>query len=172
MSRNAMTVPQRTRGFTLIEIMVGLAIMAFLLLMAMPSFKVHLLDTKIRGAAQSYYDGAQLARSEALRRNQDVTLTLSGLNRAWDVAQGGNTIYNKSEEAAANLTVQANVTSVTFNGTGEASVANTVQFQSGNTAECIAGNGSQRCLNVIISTGGQVRMCDPTVTEAGDNRKC
>ena len=172
MSRNAMTVPQRTRGFTLIEIMVGLAIMAFLLLMAMPSFKVHLLDTKIRVAAQSYYDGAQLARSEALRRNQDVTLTLSGLNRAWAVAQGGNTIYNKSAEAAEQLSVLASATSVTFNGLGEASVANTVEFQPGNDSACIGGNGSQRCLNVLISTGGQVRMCDPTITDAGDNRKC
>jgi hypothetical protein len=31
-----------------------------------------------------------------------------------------------------------------------------------------------RCLNVVVSRGGQVKMCDPAVpvTAIGDTRKC
>lgn len=169
----AMSRRGRARGFTLIELMVGMGITAFLLMMVMPSIQAYLLDTKIRVAAQAYYDGAQLARSEALRRNQSVVLTLSDSNRAWDVTVGSVNVATKSAEAAATLTVGATVSAVTFNGLGEASESNVVTFQPGaGGSACLAGNGSQRCLNVLVSPGGQIRICDPSISTAGDNRKC
>lgn len=172
MSRNSMAMREPERGFTLIELMVGLGIMAFLLLMAMPGIQGQLMDTKIRVAAQSYHDGAQMARSEALRRTQDVNLSLSDSNRAWDVAVGGTTVASKSAEAASTLTVQASASLVTFNSRGEASANNMVDFMPANADSCLASGGSRRCLRVLISTGGQVRLCDPTVSADGDNRKC
>lgn len=33
-------------------------------------------------------------------------------------------------------------------------------------------DGTMRCLRINISTGGEVRMCDPAVTDATDPRKC
>jgi type IV fimbrial biogenesis protein FimT len=33
-------------------------------------------------------------------------------------------------------------------------------------------NGTMRCLRIDISTGGEVKMCDPAVTDATDPRKC
>lgn len=35
-----------------------------------------------------------------------------------------------------------------------------------------ATNGTMRCLRIDISTGGEVKMCDPAVTDATDPRKC
>ncbi|TDS76708.1 GspH/FimT family pseudopilin [Comamonas sp. JUb58] len=164
-------VVKRAEGFTLLELLVGIGIIAFLLLMVMPSIRVYLLDTKIRAAAQAYYDGAQQARAEALRRNSDVTISLSDSNRAWSIVTGGTTIASKPAESAALLSITASVADVTFNGLGNASAANTVQFMPGDTAQCLA-SGPQRCLNILVSQGGQVRLCDPTVTTDGDNRKC
>lgn len=163
--------PRRAHGFTLLELLVGIGIIAFLLLMAMPSIQVFLLDTKIRAAAQAYYDGAQQARSEALRRNTDVSISLSDSNRGWSIATGGTTILVKAPESAARLTVTALATEVTFNGLGNASAANTVKFMPGAASQCLA-SGPQRCLQVQVSQGGQVRLCDPSITTAGDNRKC
>ena len=174
MSGRSMIQIRRTRGFTLIELMVGLGITAFLLMMVMPSIKVYLLDTKIRVAAQSYYDGAQMARSEALRRNSPVDITLNTSNQGWAVVAGGATIASKAAEAASILTVQASETTITFDAEGMASKSNTVQFLpgSGSGSACLATTGSQRCMNVQVSTGGQVRICDPSVSTDGDNRKC
>ena len=166
----AMRPPER--GFTLIELLVAMGIMAFLLLMAMPSINTYLLDTRIRVTAQSYYDGAQLARTEALRRNADVVITLTNSNRGWSVNSGGGSIAAKSAEAAEKLTVKADAMMVTFNALGAASADNTVQFLPVNENSCLAAGGVQRCLNVLVSRGGQVRLCDPSITTAGDNRKC
>ena len=172
MSGRSLIQIRRTRGFTLIELMVGLGITAFLLMMVMPSIKVYLLDTKIRVAAQSYYDGAQMARSEALRRNSPVNITLNNSNQGWAVTVGGTTVASKSAEAASILTIQATETTVTFDAEGMASKDNTVQFLPGSAGTCLVANGSQRCMNVLVSTGGQVRICDPSVSTSGDNRKC
>lgn len=161
---------RRQRGFTLLELMVGLGITAFLLLMSLPSAKTYLVDTKIRTAAQSYRDGAQLARAEALRRNGDVTITLTG--GSWTVTASGETVASQAAESTSTLTVQAQKASVIFNSMGMASVDNLVQFKAQGENACQP-NGPQRCLNVAISRGGLVRLCDPDPNLlAGDNRKC
>ena len=51
----------RAGGFSLIELTVGIGIMAIILVMLMPSIRTYLVDTRIRTAAQAYYDGAQMA---------------------------------------------------------------------------------------------------------------
>lgn len=37
---------------------------------------------------------------------------------------------------------------------------------------CAADGGDMRCLRVVATAGGLVRMCDPAVTAAGDPRRC
>lgn len=159
------------QGFTLVELMVGLALTVFLLLLAMPSASTYILDSKIRTGAQAYYDGAQLARAEALRRNADVGLNLTDSGRGWSVTAGETQIASKAEESASSLTVESEQDTVTFDSHGRTSGALDVNFKPSNTG-CIEDGGAQRCLRVAISPGGQVRMCDPSVDAEGDNRKC
>ncbi len=166
-----MRTPRSTQGFTLVELMVGLALTVFLLLLAIPSVTVYLLDSKIRAAAQAYYDGAQLARAEALRRNAYVALGLTDSGRGWKVTVGDDHIASKPEESATALTVEAEQETVTFDSYGRTPQATVVNFKPTN-AGCLEDSGTQRCLRVVISQGGQVRMCDPAIGEEGDNRKC
>jgi type IV fimbrial biogenesis protein FimT len=65
------------RGVTLIELMIGMTIISCLLLVGMPSFTSWIQDLQIRGAAESIQSGLLLARSEAIRRNRTVQLTLA-----------------------------------------------------------------------------------------------
>jgi type IV fimbrial biogenesis protein FimT len=37
---------------------------------------------------------------------------------------------------------------------------------------CQADGGDMRCLRIVVTTGGQVRMCDPAVEAVGDPRRC
>ncbi|HZW11982.1 MAG TPA: GspH/FimT family pseudopilin [Noviherbaspirillum sp.] len=69
------------RGFTLIEMMISIAILAVLLGLAAPGFQTFIRNTQIRTTADSLQAGMQLARSEALRRNARVSFWLvSGID--------------------------------------------------------------------------------------------
>jgi len=86
---------------TLIELMVGLAILALVLFVAVPSFGIFLQNSQIRNAAGSVLNGLELARNEAIRRNTPVrfqfvsnltaTCTLSTTSLAWVVSQADPT---------------------------------------------------------------------------------
>jgi len=63
-------------GFTLIELMIGLAIAAILLVLAMPGYSTWIADSQIRNAAESIASGLRYAQAEAIRQNSTVQFTL------------------------------------------------------------------------------------------------
>jgi len=81
-----MLIP-RQRGLTLLELMMGLTMMALLLALGVPSYTSWIRNTHNRTAAESVLNGLQMARNEAVRRNTLVrfTLTDSGGTVAWNV---------------------------------------------------------------------------------------
>jgi len=60
------------RGFTLIELMVTIAVFAILIMLALPSFSVWTSNMRIRGAAEAVQNGIQLARQTAIAHNTQV----------------------------------------------------------------------------------------------------
>ena len=67
----------RTAGFSLIELMIGLAIAGLLLVLAMPSYSVWIADGQIRNAAESIASGMRYAQSQAVARNSAVAFILT-----------------------------------------------------------------------------------------------
>lgn len=183
------------QGFTLVEMLVGLGLTVFFMLMTLPSASAYLSDARIRAAAQAYYSGAQLARAEAVRRNAEVRLLLTDDPRAskptasvdalgwvllagpqgvdWSTFEGAEWVDSKDPQEArtTGLRVAANEAVVQFDGQGAASVNQVVKFLGPATDACYP-QGPARCLHVVISPGGQVRLCDPGISNNGDNRKC
>jgi len=67
---------KRSQGFSLIELMTVLAIFAVLLLLVTPSVASWMVNLRIRNTADAMERGLQLARQEAVRRNQNVSFWL------------------------------------------------------------------------------------------------
>jgi type IV fimbrial biogenesis protein FimT len=65
------------RGVTLVELMIGLAILGVLLGIGLPMFSAFLANSKVRNATEALNSGLTLARSEAMRRNRNVEFMLT-----------------------------------------------------------------------------------------------
>lgn len=66
-----------TRGVTLIELMIGIALLAMLVTVGLPSLGAWIGNSKVRNAAEGLQTGLSLARTEAMRRNQNVEFVLT-----------------------------------------------------------------------------------------------
>ena len=66
----------RSAGFTLVELLIGLAIAALLVMLAMPGYSTWVADAQIRNAAESIASGLHYAQAEAIRQNSTVEFTL------------------------------------------------------------------------------------------------
>lgn len=71
-----------SRGVTLVELMVVLALLVFLLMAVIPSVSAWIRNTQIRNVATSIQLGLQRARAEAMRRNETVRFSLVRLSNS------------------------------------------------------------------------------------------
>ncbi len=68
-------LPRRLAGgFTLVELMVTVAVIAILAVVAMPSMTAITNNSRLNGQAEELVASMQLARAEAIRRNARVTV--------------------------------------------------------------------------------------------------
>lgn len=65
---------RRERGFTLVELMVTLAVAIVLLVIAVPSFRSLTLSNKLTTAANDVVNAINVARMEAIKRNANTQL--------------------------------------------------------------------------------------------------
>ena len=162
-------------GFSLVELMVTVAVLSVLMVLAVPSFTEWIQNSRIRTAAESVQNGVQLARAEAVRRNARVEFALVGTSGGWVVrfAGGGATIQARSgSEGAGGVvlsTVPEDATSVAFDGLGRSD--NTLTAINVDVPTSALPAAQSRDLRITIGTGG-VRMCDPNVSDSKDPRKC
>jgi type IV fimbrial biogenesis protein FimT len=171
-----LTVAFTERGVTLIEFLIGFALLGILVMLAVPSFQDWILSSQVRTTADAINDGLQQARAEAVRRNSLVRFTLTDTNGGgWTVqarnAQTGafaQILERSAAEGGQATLVAATQPTVDFNGTGwvTPAPATAIRFDvsnpRGGTCQAPGGaGGAVRCLRVLVSAGGQIRMCDP-----------
>ncbi|MEO8157606.1 MAG: GspH/FimT family pseudopilin [Betaproteobacteria bacterium] len=170
-------------GVTLIELLIGFALIGILLGLGVPSFRAWMQNVQVRNAAQSVLSGLQLARANAVSRNKMITFTMAGPDSSWAVtidspnAAAGETATVQTRSAAEgtpNAVVTTTSPTITFDGLGKTNLlaAATIQITNPTGGACGTGTTNMRCLNLTVAVGGQIKMCDPQVVTAGDSRKC
>lgn len=65
------------KGFTLIELVMTIAILAILLVVAIPSFRALIINNRITTQANEFVSDVTYARAEAVRRNTRITVCKS-----------------------------------------------------------------------------------------------
>jgi len=79
------------RGFTLLELVIALVIVAVMVLMALPSFRETGVRNNVSSINNNLLHAFNVARAEAVRRGVNVTITANGgvWNSGWVVASTG-----------------------------------------------------------------------------------
>ncbi len=148
------------RGFTLIELMTALAILALLFLLGMPAFTTFVRNSEIRSTSESIINGLRTATAEATRRNTRVAFTLSGTNGSWQIrAIDDPTTDTDCTRFAADVIEQ-------FAAQETRTGAQVTVTPAGKSSVCFTGLG--RVFNQ--GTGDHIRQIDIAAATTGEGR--
>ena len=173
---------RRYRGMSLIEVMIGVAIMAILLGIGIPSMSTWLMNAQVRTMSETLLSG--LNSCAVSTTGVDWVVSLAAPTSACDIAPSDTTapqiIQKKAgSEGSPRAAVTATTAGViTFNALGRPSsiTTNMTQIDISNptfsACQHASTPGQTRCMRVLITTGGTVKLCDPNVTDTTDPRIC
>lgn len=136
-------------GFTLTELLLVVAVIGILASLAAPSFSQLIKSQRMKSMATDINASLTLARSEAVKRNRDVTLsptTAGSWEKGWQIADPDNAGNNiEVHSAFAGLTATG-PDSVTYRSSGriQGGVAPAFNISA-------AGVSDQRCVSVDLS---------------------
>lgn len=144
------TTGRETRGFTLIEMMTAVTLLAVLLGLAAPSFQGFIANQRIRNTSFDLMAALMLARSEAVTRNGNVSFkradTDAGWAGGWAVDVGtADPLLNQEALKNLSITASADLAAIVYGKDGRTSTGG-IQFTIA-PASTISGV-SPRCISI------------------------
>ena len=166
-------VAARARGLSMIELLAGLVILSVLVSLAAPSFSRMLAEQRLRQAGSELRISLATAHSEAVKRNQAVSLVAydEGWSSGWCVAVSGACTNQPIQE----FTLPSDLITL---GRGDDVGGNVIAFNSwgrvADTADCPQLSlstmaGSSTCnLCLIVTKDGRVESHSGSCTSECD----
>jgi len=159
----------RARGFTLIELMTSLTILGVLLGMAVPSFNNAVLGGKLSAFSSDLVASTQLARSEAIKRNQVVRICASsngtscgssgGWEAGWIVLLADDTVLGHQQALPTEFRIDQTGGNATLSFPPSVIGATTATF-----TVCRAAPVGKQNRVVTVTASGSTRVVHNTVT--------
>lgn len=139
------------QGFSLVELMIALSILAILAAIGVPAYRSMVAEQKVRTAAASLHSALLLARSEAIKLNRAVILRPANdeeWSEGWLIADP----VSPNDDARAlhrdrlnsSVTISSAVDSVAFRAAGRLATAGGAAFE----LEAVSDPEKKRCVSI------------------------
>jgi type IV fimbrial biogenesis protein FimT len=172
------------RGFTLVEILTVLAIMAVLVSVSLPALGTAADSVKLSSASNAFFSNLHLARSEAINRRGRVVLCKSadGLSCAEDggwhqgwlmfhdandnaALDSGETVIQRAEALDASLRLTGNLNVAKYISFAPSGAAKLVGggFQAGTLTACRRSAEGGEARQIILNAVGRPRLIKTSV---------
>lgn len=163
MKKTDMTLPEKScQGFTLVELIVTLAVLAIALAIAIPSYQGLTRNTRLVTVSNELIASLALARSEAVRRGKTVKVCKADANSASPVcsasadwAQGwlvdvGGTVIRTTQINNTGISISSAADEIEFRPNGSSSAAATIEVI---RAGCTSGETNAKRVISVSGTG-------------------
>lgn len=182
---------QRSNGFTLIELMVTIAILAVLTVLAIPSFQAMIAASRLTTVSNDFLATLSQARSNAVRIGKRVTVCMSAngtqctttgnWEQGWIVftdptksassaasVDTGDTIESKGPALPSGMVLKGGMAYISFAADGQpkmvdsAAFAGPIFFQLCSTSASLADD--KRAHKFELNSAGRISVTKPTVS--------
>lgn len=152
------------QGFSLIEILVTLTVIAALVTIAVPSLISYTQKNRLIGVTQQLYDSLQFARSQAVKTNSTIYVSFTtGSNWCYGINSGTSCSCTVANSCGLGATSAANSTSLTMTASGLNS--SSVKFEpnhgaaNANSTITFTTGDSSAAISVKINLLGSILIC-------------
>jgi type IV fimbrial biogenesis protein FimT len=143
------------RGFTLLELMVTIAVLAILATVGVPSFRDLIQNNRVTTQTNELVTALSFARTEAVKRGRPIEVTVSQSAPGWSATvvfepAGLNETLREFDRAGSSVTLVAGSGTIEFTATGAPTAGATFILEPGPSC-----TGEKR-RQVVVGASGQI----------------
>ena len=172
-----------THGFSLLELLITLVVLAIMLALGAPSFANHIHNNQVKVTTLSLLEAVAFTRNQAVFNNRRVTLRNPGRwEDGWEIFldTNNNGIRDQDErllisrESIQNVRITPNQPVkhyISYIGSGESRLVgneNGGAFQAGTIRVCPTGKGGG--YELTLARSGRLRMSEINATQCADSK--